>query len=145
MISARNREKTEEQIHFLANGDRRLSPGDKFQVSASGKFLCSLDKNKSWPEDTGLFGATLFDTGDVHDSIDDVFNRAAESINNTIVMDKRIYGGAPCVADTRVPVYAILELVEAGYSHKKILKSFPTISQRGLEAALQFATYVMEK
>ena len=68
--------------------------------------------------------------GNVDDSIDDIFNRAAESVSSRIVMDKRVYGGAPCVAGTRVPVYAILELMEAGFSHKKILKSFPAVGQQ---------------
>lgn len=92
-----------------------------------------------------IWGAAKLDAFLVHDSIDRVFERAAEKGNNQVAMDKRIYGGAPCIAGTRIPVYAILELVEAGYSHPEILKSFPTIGQQELQAALQFAIYVMEK
>ena len=75
----------------------------------------------------------------------ELFREAVEKINNKIAIDTRIYGGAPCVANTRVPVYAILEMVEAGYSHKRILKAFPTIGKEGLAAALQFAVLVMER
>ena len=111
---------------------------------------CSLgyDKHITWlggqDEDHDILGAAKLDVFLVHDSIDRVFERAAERGNNQVAMDKRIYGGAPCIAGTRIPVYAILELVEAGYSHPEILKSFPTIGQQELQAALQFAIYVME-
>jgi uncharacterized protein (DUF433 family) len=60
-------------------------------------------------------------------------------------MNRRIYGGAPCVANTRVPVYVILQMVEDGCSHKQILKAFPTIGEEGLKAALRFAALVMER
>lgn len=77
--------------------------------------------------------------------VDKYFRYVAEKVNGKISIDKRIYGGAPCVANTRVPVYAILELVEAGYSHEKILKSFPTIDKDGLAAALRFAVLLVER
>jgi uncharacterized protein (DUF433 family) len=78
-------------------------------------------------------------------SADELFRKAAEEVGNKIVMDRRIYGGAPCVVNTRVPVYAILEMVEAGYSHKRILKAFPMIDKAALEAALRFSVLVMER
>jgi len=87
----------------------------------------------------------MIDVDNYHDSVEEYFRQAAEKVNNKIAMNKRIYGGAPCIADTRVPVYAILEMVEAGYSHKRILKAFPLIGKEGLEAALRFAVLVMER
>ena len=81
------------------------------------------------------------------DSVDELFRKAAEQVGNKIAMNRRIYGGAPCIAGTRVPVYAIMELVEAGWSAKKILskKGFPMITADQLAAALHFATLVTER
>jgi uncharacterized protein (DUF433 family) len=76
---------------------------------------------------------------------EEVFQKAAAAVGGKIQLDRKILGGAPCVAGTRIPVYAILQLVEAGYTHKRILKSFPSLSKEELEAALRFATLVMER
>ena len=78
-------------------------------------------------------------------SDDELFQQAVAKVNHKIQIDRKILGGAPCIAGTRVPVYAILQLVEAGYSHKKLLKSFPSLSQEDLEAALRFSAIVMER
>lgn len=76
---------------------------------------------------------------------DELFERAAAKVNHRIQIDRRILGGAPCIAGTRIPVYAILQLVEAGYSHRRVLKSFPSLKQEDLEAALRFSAIVMER
>lgn len=78
-------------------------------------------------------------------SDDDVFQRASAKVGYKIQTDRKVLGGAPCVAGTRIPVYAILELIEAGYSQKKILKSFPSLRPEDLEAALRFSVIVMER
>lgn len=78
-------------------------------------------------------------------SDDELFQQAAAKVNHKIQMDRKILGGAPCIAGTRIPVYAILQLVEAGYSHKRILKSFPSLSRENLETALRFSAIVMER
>ncbi len=139
--------------HLSPKRNEKWWVGENFQVRDKGR-LCLLqnDKHTIWlqgqVEDHDLLEAAKFHAFNaflVHDSIDSVFERAAEMGNNQVAMDKRIYGGAPCIAGTRIPVYAILELVEAGCSHSKILEAFPTIGEQELQAALQFAIYVMEK
>lgn len=75
---------------------------------------------------------------------DELFQQAAAKVHHKIQIDRKILGGAPCIAGTRIPVYAILQLVEAGYTRKRILKSFPSLSQEDLEAALRFSVIVME-
>jgi uncharacterized protein (DUF433 family) len=76
---------------------------------------------------------------------DELFQQAAAKVNHRIQIDRKILGGAPCIAGTRIPVYAILQLVEAGYSHRRVLKSFPSLKQEDLEAALRFSAIVMER
>lgn len=115
----------------------------KFSVIREPMSLCETHSHSAWS--TESMDSETLSTDNYHDSVEEYLRRAAEKVNNKIVMNRRIYGGAPCIANTRVPVYAILELVEAGYSHKKILKSFPMIDREGLEAALQFAVFVMER
>lgn len=78
-------------------------------------------------------------------SDDELFHQAAAKVDHKIRIDRKILGGAPCVAGTRIPVYGILQLVEAGYSHKRILKSFPSLIQEDLEAALRFSAILMER
>jgi len=78
-------------------------------------------------------------------SEDELFQQAAAKVNHKIQIDRKILAGAPCIAGTRIPVYAILQLVEAGYTRKRILKSFPSLSQEDLEAALRFSVIVMER
>ncbi len=76
---------------------------------------------------------------------DELFQQAAAKVHHKIQINRKILGGAPCIAGTRIPVYAILQLVEAGYTRKRILKSFPSLSQEDLEAALRFSVIVMER
>lgn len=76
---------------------------------------------------------------------DEIFQQAVALVNNKIEIDRKVLGGAPCIAGTRIPVYAILELVEAGYSHKKIIRSYPSLSQEDLDAALRFSVIVMTR
>ena len=70
--------------------------------------------------------------------IDAYFRKVAKRIPNYsngvtvhpgISINKKIYGGAPCVGGTRVPVYAIVEMVQDGCNHKRILKAFPIIGE----------------
>ena len=100
------------------------------------------------PRSWHRFGVELVDIRTAlkeRSSDEEVFQRAAAKVDQRIRMDPKVLGGAPCIAGTRIPVYAILQLVEAGYSHKRILKSFPSLSAEDLEAALRFSAIVMER
>lgn len=59
--------------------------------------------------------------------------------NEHIVQDPEIMGGVPVVRGTRVPVYVILESIEAGYSHDDILRDYPSLSAEKIRAAIHFA------
>ena len=143
MIAAQKRKSTEQEGFFLSARRPVRRSGEKFSIIRDLTPSCSLRTNLEWPASS--MDADMSSADHFRDSIEESFRQAAEKVDNKIVMNRKIYGGAPCVAETRVHVYAILELVEAGYSHKKILKSFPAIGQEGLHAALQFAGYVMER
>jgi uncharacterized protein (DUF433 family) len=58
-----------------------------------------------------------------------------------IQVNPRIAFGKPVVAGTRIPVYMVLELVEAGHSPKQIVTDFyPTLTENDVRACIQYAT-----
>ena len=58
---------------------------------------------------------------------------------NLIVCDPAILNGKPIVKGTRISVALILQCLSSGMSKEDILKGYPTLTQKGLEAALEFA------
>jgi len=57
-----------------------------------------------------------------------------------IVVDPKIHFGKPVIAETRIPVYAVLELVEAGIPFEKIVtKYYPDITIKDVKACIDYA------
>jgi uncharacterized protein (DUF433 family) len=56
-----------------------------------------------------------------------------------IVCDPEILNGKPVVKGTRVSVALVLQCIASGMSRGEILQGYPTLSEEGLEAALDFA------
>lgn len=50
-----------------------------------------------------------------------------------------IRSGKPCVRDTRITVYDILEYMAGGMTHDEILRDFPTLTADDLRACIAFA------
>lgn len=61
------------------------------------------------------------------------------NIYNYVSADPGICHGQPCFKNTRIMVYLILELLEAGETIDQILKSYPQITKKHIEAALHLA------
>lgn len=74
----------------------------------------------------------------------------AESMNKkTILLDRievnpKVLAGKPVIKGTRIPVYLILELLSAGYDFKKIVKSYPSLTQPDIRAAIEYAATMMK-
>lgn len=64
--------------------------------------------------------------------------------NNLIVCDKDILNGKPIVKGTRISVALILQCFASGMTKEEILKGYPTLSEEGLKAALDFAARQMQ-
>lgn len=62
-----------------------------------------------------------------------------------IVCNPNILGGKPVIAGTRISVEFILELLHSGMSFDDILKEFPHLKRRDIEAALAFARYAVSR
>lgn len=60
-------------------------------------------------------------------------------INKYIVADPNICHGKPTFKGTRIMVWQILEMLEAGASNKEILEAFPPLAPEHIKAALSYA------
>ena len=58
---------------------------------------------------------------------------------NYISVDPNICHGQPCFKGTRILIYLILELLEAGETPQQILKSYPALTKQHIQAALHLA------
>jgi uncharacterized protein (DUF433 family) len=56
-----------------------------------------------------------------------------------IEVNPEILSGKAVIKGTRIPVYLILELLSAGYDFKKIIKSYPSLTKKDIEAAIRYA------
>lgn len=60
-------------------------------------------------------------------------------INQLIVADPKICHGKPTFRKTRIMVWQILEMLKAGESSKEITQAFPTITNKHIKSALDYA------
>lgn len=61
-----------------------------------------------------------------------------------IVVNPNIHFGKPCVANTRITVQSILELVKEGISFKEIKKDYyPDLENEDIQACIQYAIDVV--
>jgi len=58
---------------------------------------------------------------------------------NTITISPEKRFGKPCVRDTRITVYDVLEWLSSGMSYDEILADFPELTQQDIFACLAFA------
>ncbi len=62
-----------------------------------------------------------------------------------ITVDNAVHFGQPCIAGTRIPVYCILELIEAGISFEEIIeKYYPGIMIEDIKACIQYAMNIIK-
>ncbi len=58
--------------------------------------------------------------------------------------DEKVLGGTPCFAGTRVPVKALFDHLEAGYTIDYFLAQFPTVRREQVVAVLEDARHSSE-
>ena len=61
-----------------------------------------------------------------------------------IEINPKILGGKPVIKGTRIHIYLILKLLASGYSVKKIIKSYPSLKEEDIKAAIEYASSVLE-
>jgi uncharacterized protein (DUF433 family) len=57
-----------------------------------------------------------------------------------ITTNPEICGGRPCIANTRVRVSDVLDLLAAGETRADILADFPYLEDKDITAALEYAS-----
>jgi len=57
-----------------------------------------------------------------------------------ITRDKNILGGKPIIKGTRMSVEVILEFLAGGMDIKEMLKQYPFLTRKQIEAAIEYAT-----
>jgi len=60
-------------------------------------------------------------------------------INKYIIADPKICHGKPTFKGTRVMIWQVLEMLQAGRSVKEIMKAFPSLSLKHIQAVFQYA------
>ncbi len=66
-------------------------------------------------------------------------------VNNYIVIDSEICHGKPTFKGTRIMIYLILEMLESRASIQEILKAYPSLTEKHVKAALEFAARITER
>lgn len=56
-----------------------------------------------------------------------------------IVIDPARRSGKPCIRDTRITVYDVLEYLASGMTETQIIADFPELTQEDIRACLVFA------
>ncbi len=64
--------------------------------------------------------------------------------HSLISVDPAVCGGRPCVADTRVRVSDILEMLAGGASVAEIVADYPYLDEAGVRAALAYAAVMSD-
>ncbi|OGF65059.1 MAG: antitoxin [Candidatus Fischerbacteria bacterium RBG_13_37_8] len=62
-----------------------------------------------------------------------------------IIVDPKICHGQPCFKGTRIMVFLVLELLEAGITPEKIIADYyPNLTLKDVKAALQYAVNLIK-
>ena len=62
-----------------------------------------------------------------------------------ITVDPKICHGQPCFKGTRIMVYLVLEMLEAGETTDEIIKkAYPQLTQKHIQAALHYAAELIK-
>jgi len=64
---------------------------------------------------------------------------------NRIVINPKIYGGKPCIRDTRITVTMVLELLEDGITFQQVVEDYyPQLTADDIKACLQYARALVD-
>ncbi|MFA0740974.1 MAG: hypothetical protein DFNUSKGM_001082 [Candidatus Fervidibacter sacchari] len=62
-----------------------------------------------------------------------------------ITVDPKVHFGQPCIAGTRIPVYAVLELVREGIPFDEIVRDYyPDLTVEDVRACVDYAVQLIK-
>jgi uncharacterized protein (DUF433 family) len=115
----------------------------------SGQVLYVLDRKVVFDETgTGRLREVLSDQyvnglalgeviSDMKRAVDQLRQRRDDQIGE-ITRSRFVNHNAPVIAGTRIPISAIRDFAEAGYSAKQIIEEYPDLTERDVAAALNY-------
>ena len=62
-----------------------------------------------------------------------------------ISVDPKVCHGQPCFKGTRIMVYLVLEMLEAGETSQDIIKAYPQLTKEHIQAALHFVAEMIKQ
>lgn len=63
-----------------------------------------------------------------------------------ITIDNRVKFGKPCIADSRIPVENVLELIQEGITFQEIIKEYyPDLEVEDVKACVEYATNLVKQ
>ena len=65
-------------------------------------------------------------------------------MSERIEVNPKILGGKPVIKGTRIPIYLILELLSAGYDFKRIIEAYPSLTEKDIKAAVNYAAQIVK-
>ena len=69
-----------------------------------------------------------------------------DNILERIVVDPKVCHGQPCIKGTRIMVYLVLELLEAGLGPERIIEEYyPQLTKQDIEACLHYAASLIRE
>lgn len=66
-------------------------------------------------------------------------------MKSLITQDPEILSGKPVIAGTRMSVEAVLELLSSGMEKAEIIKEYPFLTKRQIQAAVDYAVKMVGK
>ena len=67
------------------------------------------------------------------------FNGQIQTMTSRITVNPEILAGKPIIRGTRIPVYLILQLLEAGKSIQEIVSDYPELKALDVKSAIHYA------
>lgn len=61
-----------------------------------------------------------------------------------IEINPRKLAGKAVIRGTRIPVYLILELLQNGYTFKKIIEAYPVLTEDDIKAAIEYSARLLK-
>jgi len=69
-----------------------------------------------------------------------------EYLIDRISVDPNVCHGQPCIKGTRIMVYLVLELLEAGLTSEQIIRDYyPQLTKQDVEACLHYAATLIRE
>lgn len=62
-----------------------------------------------------------------------------------ITLDSQVMGGKPCIRGMRVTVGMIVGMLGSGHTKEDVLKLYPYLEPKDIDAALQYAAWRVEE